>query len=99
VAFAAQHDGTACQPFAENVDRNQRPAESGARVAGAVPNSAQAAVLLFQRALDHDHISGWDLVLGDVRGRQPGIIKDRCLVSFLQVLTDQRCCRRYAGLA
>ncbi|HEX3956305.1 MAG TPA: hypothetical protein VHZ03_06705 [Trebonia sp.] len=88
VPFAAHQHGTTRRSQAQDVHGCPRLAEPGALTTSTGSDLAQAAVLLFQRALNHDHITGWDLVLGEVRVRQPGIIENRRLVSFLQVLID-----------
>ena len=47
---------------------------------------AQAAVLLLQRAPDHDHVTGREFVVGDGSVREAGIGQDRVVAGILQVL-------------
>ena len=76
-----------------------RPTEPGAAVAGTGPDPAQAAVLLFRRAPDHDHVTGRNLIVRDVSVGEPRISQDCVMVGALKILIHYRCCRRDAGLS
>src|ERR1035441_10304855 len=76
-----------------------RPTEPGAAVAGTGPDPAQAAVLLFWRAPDHDHVTGRNLIVRDVSVGEPRISQDCVMVGALKILIHYRCCRRDAGLS
>ncbi len=99
VPFAAQQHGTARRLQAQNVDAYPRLAEPGAAIASTGSDPAQAAVLLFERAPGHDHVTGRDLVVGDVRVREPCIRKDRTVVGVLKIPIHYRRGRGDAGLA
>ena len=61
--FAAQQHSTARRLQAQNVNAYSRLAKPGATIAGTAPDPAQATIFLFQRAPDHDHVTGRDLIV------------------------------------
>ncbi len=69
VPLAAQQHGTARRLQAQHVNAHPRAAKRGAAIAGTGPDPAEATVLLFQRAPDHDHVTSRDLIVGDACGR------------------------------
>jgi hypothetical protein len=99
VPFAAQQYGTACRLQAQYVNAYSRLAEPGATIASTAPDAAQAAVFLFEWTLDHDHVIGRDLVVGDVSVREPRISQDRVMVGILKIPIHYGRCHSDAGLS
>ena len=98
VPFAAQQHGTARRLQAQDVHAYPRLAEPDAAIASTGSDPAQAAVLLFQRAPGYDHVAGRNLIISDVRVREPRISQDRVIVGVLKIPIRYRRYRRDAGL-
>src|SRR6266487_2317456 len=93
VPLAAQQYGTTRRLQAQHVNAHPRSAKPGAAIASTGPDPAEAAVLLFQRAPDHDNVTSRDLIVGDVWGREPCVSQDRVIVGILKILIHYRRCR------
>jgi len=87
VPLAAQQHGTACRLQAQHVNAHPRAAKPGAAIASTSPDPAEATVLLFQRAPEHDHVTSRDLIVGDASGREPRVSKDCVIVGPLEILS------------
>ena len=99
VPLAAQQHGTARRLQAQYVNAQPRAAKPGAAAASTGPDPAEAAVLLFQRAPDHDHVTSRDLIIGDVCSREPRISQNRVVVGIPKIPIHYRRCRSDSSLS
>ena len=86
VPVAAQQHGTTRRLQAQHVNARPRAAKPGAAIVRTGADPAEATVLLFQRAPDHDHVTSRDLIVGDASGREPRVSQDCVIVGTLEIL-------------